>query len=119
MGCLGNIIWMICGGLVSACGFFISGCFFCLTVIGIPVGIQCFKLAGLVLFPFGREVNYGGGLGSLFLNVIWLVLFGLPLALHSFVCGCMLCLTVIGIPFGIQHFKIAKLALMPFGTNVL
>jgi len=119
MGCLGNLIWMLCGGLVSAIGYLLAGIVCCVTVVGTPVGIQCFKLAGLVLFPFGKEVCYGGGLGSLLLNIIWIILFGLPMALHSVFWGCVLCITVIGIPFGMQHFKFAKLALMPFGTVVI
>ncbi len=118
MGYLGNLIWMFCGGFVSALGYLLAGILWCITVIGIPVGIQCFKLAGLVLFPFGKEVQYGGGLGSLLLNIIWIIVFGLPMALHSVFWGCVCCVTIIGIPFGLQHFKFAKLALMPFGTIV-
>ena len=96
----------------------VLGCLLCITVIGIPVGMQCFKFAALSLFPFGKEVHYGGGAGSFLLNLLWLVLSGIPLALESAVLGCLLCITVIGIPFGMQHFKIAKLALMPFGSEV-
>ena len=80
--------------------------------------MQCFKFAALSFFPFGKEVHYGGGAGSFLLNLLWLVLSGIPLALESAVLGCLLCITVIGIPFGMQHFKIAKLALMPFGSEV-
>ena len=57
MGCLGNIIWMLCGGLISALGYLIAGCIWCITIVGIPVGMQCFKLAGLALFPFGKDVT--------------------------------------------------------------
>ena len=81
MGCLGNIIWMLCGGLVSALGYLIAGCIWCITIVGIPVGMQCFKLAGLALFPFGKDVTYGGGLGSFLLNIIWAIFFGIPNAL--------------------------------------
>ena len=80
--------------------------------------MQCFKIAGLTFFPFGKEVQYGGGAGSFLLNLVWLILSGLPLALEHVVCGAFLCVTVIGIPFGMQHFKLAKLALMPFGAEV-
>ena len=118
MACLGNIIWMLCGGLVSALGYLIAGCIWCITIVGIPVGMQCFKLAGLALFPFGKDVTYGGELGSFLLNIIWAVFFGIPIALHSLLWGCIMCITIIGIPFGLQHFKMAKLALMPFGTVV-
>ena len=80
--------------------------------------MQCFKLASLSFFPFGKEVIYGGGAGSLILNIIWLVVSGLPLALEHFAIGIVLCVTIIGIPFGLQQFKLAKLALMPFGTEL-
>ena len=80
--------------------------------------MQCFKLASLSFFPFGKEVVYGGGAGSLLLNVIWIIVSGLPLAIEHLVFGAVLCITVIGIPFGMQHFKLAKLALMPFGAAV-
>ena len=83
-----------------------------------PGGLQCFKFAQLSFFPFGKEVQYGGGAGSFLLNVIWLLISGLPLALEHLVIGGVMCITVIGIPFGLQHFKLAKLALMPFGTVV-
>ena len=118
MGCLGNILWFICGGLISGLSWGIAGCLWCITIIGIPIGIQCFKFAGLSFFPFGKEVRYGGGVGSLLLNIVWLILSGLPLALEHASFGVLLFITIIGIPFGIQHFKLAKLALMPFGAEI-
>ena len=118
MGCLDNILWFICGGLVSGLSWGRGGCLCCGTIIGIPVGMQCFKFASLSFFPFGKEVQYGGGAGSLILNIIWLILSGIPLALEHLAFGLVLCVTIIGIPFGMQHFKLAKLALMPFGAEV-
>lgn len=118
MGCLGNVIWLIWGGLFSGLSWCLAGCFWCITVIGIPVGMQCFKLASLSFFPFGKEVTYGGGAGSFLLNMIWLLVSGLPLALEHLLFGLLLCVTIVGIPFGMQHFKLAKLALMPFGAEV-
>lgn len=118
MGCLGNIIWFICGGFISGISWLAAGLIWCITIIGIPVGVQCFKLAGLSFFPFGKEVIYGGGSASLLLNIIWLVLTGIPLAVESAILGILLCVTIVGIPFGLQHFKIAKLALMPFGAII-
>ncbi len=118
MGLLGNMIWFICGGLVSGLSWFLAGCLWCITVVGIPVGLQCFKIAGLSFFPFGKEVVYGGGAGSFLLNIIWILVSGLPLALEHLALGLLLCVTVIGIPFGLQQFKLAKLALMPFGAEV-
>lgn len=82
------------------------------------MGLQCFKFASLSFFPFGKEVVYGGGAGSFLLNIIWLVVSGLPLAIESVVMGALLCMTVVGIPFGLQQFKLAKLALMPFGSEI-
>ena len=79
---------------------------------------HCFKFAALSFFPFGKEVRYGGGAGSFLLNLIWLIVSGLPLAIESALIGVVLCITVIGIPFGLQQFKLAKLALMPFGSEV-
>lgn len=118
MGCLGNVIWFLCGGVILGLSWLLTGCLWCITIIGIPVGRQCFKFAALSFFPFGKEITYGGGAGSLLLNIIWLLVSGLPLAIESALLGCLLCITIIGIPFGLQHFKIAKLALMPFGSVV-
>ena len=118
MGCLGNIIWFVFGGFLSGLSWLIAGCLWCITIIGIPVGLQCFKFAGLSFFPFGKEVVYGGRAGSLLLNIIWLLFSGIFLAIESAVIGAIFCITIIGIPFGLQHFKIAKLALMPFGASI-
>jgi len=73
---LGNLIWLIFGGLCMAIAWFLAGVICCLTIIGIPVGLQAFKLAGLALWPFGRDVVYGGGAGSFILNVIWFIFGG-------------------------------------------
>lgn len=118
MGCLGNILWFFCGGLLGGLSWFLAGILWCITIVGIPVGMQCFKFAGLSFFPFGKEVDFGGGTVSLILNIIWLLTTGLPLALEHLTCGAILCITIIGIPFGMQHFKLMKLALMPFGASI-
>ena len=118
MGCLGNLLWFIFGGFISGLSWTLTGCLWCITIIGIPVGMQCFKFAALSFFHFGKEVRYGGGAGSFLLNLIWLIVSGLPLAIESALIGVVLCITVIGIPFGLQQFKLAKLALMPFGSEV-
>ncbi len=118
MGCLGNLLWFVFGGALSGLSWCLAGCLWCVTIVGIPIGMQCFKFASLSFFPFGKEVRYGGGAVSLLVNIIWLILSGLPLALEHAVFGCVLCVTIIGIPFGLQHFKLAKLALMPFGAEV-
>ena len=118
MSVLGNILWFIFGGFINGLSWLLAGCLWCITIIGIPIGIQCFKIAGLTFFPFGKEVDYGGGLGSFILNIFWILLSGIPLALEHLVCGLVLCITIIGIPFGLQQFKLAKLALMPFGARI-
>lgn len=118
MGCLGNVLWFVFGGALTGLSWCLAGCLWCLTIVGIPVGMQCFKFSQLSFFPFGKEVEYGGGTGSLFLNVIWLIVSGLPLAIEHLVIGGVFCITIVGIPFGMQHFKLAKLALMPFGAVV-
>jgi len=118
MSCLGNFIWFIFGGLIMGLSWVITGVLWCITIVGIPVGMQCFKFAGLAFFPFGKEVRYGGGAISFLLNILWLIFGGIPLALEAAVFGLLFCVTIIGIPFGMQCFKISKLALMPFGTLV-
>jgi uncharacterized membrane protein YccF (DUF307 family) len=122
MNFLGNIIWLIFGGLVSAIGYFTGGIVLCCTVIGIPFGLQCFKMAGFVLWPFGRKaVNQTSSTGtiSLFLNIIWLLFGGFWLALTHIAFGILLFITIIGIPFARQHFKLVELSLMPFGKKIV
>ena len=118
MRLLGNILWIICGGLMSALGWLLAGCVWCVTIIGIPVGLQCFKLASISLNPFGKEIRYEGEAVSFLLNIAWFLISGWVLALGNFLLGVLLCITIIGIPFGKQFFKIAKLALRPFGAVV-
>ena len=84
----------------------------CISIIGIPFGIQAFKMAGLTLTPFGKTVQYGGGVGSALANILWVVLVGCWMALGYLGAGVLNCITIIGIPFGIQSFKVAKLALL-------
>jgi len=119
MKTVGNILWFILCGLVLGLSWALVGVLWCITIIGIPWGVQCFKFAKLAFAPFGKNVQYGGGLFSLFLNIIWLLFSGIPLAVESLLIGCSLCVTIIGIPFGIQCFKFAKLALLPFGASVV
>ncbi|AEE16998.1 YccF domain-containing protein [Treponema brennaborense] len=118
MGCLGNILWFVFGGCIAGLCWIVSGILWCVTIVGIPVGLQCFKFASLSFFPFGNDVEFGGGAGSLLLNIVWLIVSGLPLAAVFAAIGCLWCVTIIGIPFGLQFFKLAKLALMPFGSRV-
>lgn len=119
MSCLGNIIWIIFGGLVNSLGWMLAGVLWCVTIIGIPVGLQCFKMAGLQLAPFGKEiVTVNEGSTSLILNILWLVFGGLGLCISNLVSAFFLCITIVGIPFAKQSLKLAKLSLMPFGKEV-
>ena len=119
MSILGNILWFIFGGFLSGISWCISGLIWCITIIGIPYGKQCFKFAALSFAPFGKDVEYGGGIPSVIANVIWIIFFGIPMALENFLFGCIWCITIVGIPFGVQFFKIAKLSLAPFGARVI
>ena len=119
MSLLGNILWVIFGGFIGALGWAISGILLCITIIGIPFGLQCFKIAGFVLWPFGRRVIIGEfGAVSLLANIIWIIFLGWELCIGHLFIGLFFCITIIGIPFGLQHFKLAKLSLMPFGARI-
>jgi uncharacterized membrane protein YccF (DUF307 family) len=119
---IGNILWFLLAGIWMAIGYLLAGVIQCITIIGIPFGIQSFKLAGLALWPFGRVVlertDRDAALSCLG-NVIWLVFSGLWLALGHLITGVLLCITIIGIPFGIASFRLAGLALVPFGKIVV
>lgn len=113
-----NVIWFIFAGIWLTLAWALVGVLCCITIVGIPIGVQCFKVARLALAPFGTEVEYGGHFGSLLLNVLWIVFGGLELCIVALVAGAVCCITIVGIPAGIQSFKFAKLALMPFGSSV-
>lgn len=118
MNIIGNILWFILGGFLIVIEYLVAGILSCVTIIGIPLGIQSFKLAGASLFPFGKEVkptkDTGSGLSTL-LNVIWILLGGIWITLTHLALGVALCVTIIGIPFGLQHFKLMRLSFTPFG----
>jgi len=118
MKTIGNIIWILLGGIWMALIWAIIGILFFITIVGIPLGRQCFKMAGLTLIPFGKEITYGGGAPSVIANIFWVILAGLPMALAYVFAGVICCITIVGIPFGIQIFKMAKLSLVPFGATV-
>ena len=118
MRILANIFWIIFGGLLLSLLWFISGILLCVTILGIPFGIQCFKFSVLMLAPFGKEIRYSSKISSLLLNVLWILLFGWELAITSTVIGLIWCITIIGIPIGLQCFKFAQLAFMPFGAEI-
>ncbi len=115
---LANIIWFIFGGLILAIGWALAGVILCITIIGIPLGVQCFKAAKLSLFPFGKKVRLQFSEHPI-ANTIWAILFGWELALVYLICGIANCVTIIGIPSGIQCFKFMKLAFFPFGADII
>ncbi|WP_251623771.1 YccF domain-containing protein [Odoribacter lunatus] len=121
MKTFGNIIWLLFGGILTALEYFISSIILCITIIGIPFGLQTLKLGILALWPFGREIVHkecASGCLSLIMNIFWLLCGGIWIALSHLFFGILLCITLIGIPFGLQHFKLATLALTPFGHDV-
>ncbi|GEP93210.1 Uncharacterized membrane protein YccF, DUF307 family [Chitinophaga terrae (ex Kim and Jung 2007)] len=121
MNFIGNIIWLIFGGFISFIQYMLAGFLLCLTVIGIPFGLQCFKIALFILLPFGREIRNmpsSAGCFSAILNIIWALSAGIGIALTHLFFGVILCLTIIGIPFAVQHFKLVSLAFTPFGKEV-
>lgn len=122
MKVLGNLIWLIFGGLATATGYFIGGLVMMATIIGIPFGFQMIKVGSLALWPFGRhfEIKKGTLPGCLYtlLNLVWILIAGLWISLTHVLFGLLLCITIIGIPWGMQHFKLAGFAIAPFGRQV-
>ena len=121
MSCFGNIIWLIFGGFVSGTGYILGGLLTMLTIIGIPFGTQAMKLGIATMSPFGREIiemeDAGSTLNMVF-NILWAILFGWEIAVSHFVHGVVLGITIIGLPFAKQHFKLIPLALFPFGKEL-
>ena len=121
MKLLGNILWLLFGVLECALGYFAGSLALMITIIGIPFGIQTFKLGILCLWPFGSQVRENpesNGCLSLVMNIFWLIFGGLATCLGHLFFGILLCLTIIGIPFAMEHFKMAKLSLLPFGKTI-
>ncbi len=122
MSLLGNILWLIFGGLIAGLGYILGGIGLCLTIIGIPFGLQSIKLGFAVFAPFGKEVvelDNANSVLNLVFNVIWLLLFGWPIAVAHATSALILAITIIGIPFSIQHLKLIPLSLLPFGRDLL
>ena len=122
MKILGNIIWVLFGGFFVALEYFVSSIGLFITIIGIPFGIQTLKLGVLALWPFGSqvvEIQQSSGCLSFLMNVIWFFIGGVWIFLSHLLFGVIFCITIIGIPFCMQHFKLARLAITPFGHDVL
>ncbi|MCK5543168.1 MAG: YccF domain-containing protein [Desulfobacterales bacterium] len=122
MSLLGNILWiLIGGGIVIFIEYLLSGIVLCLTIVGIPFGIQCIKLSFLGLLPFGKEIKEkrkSNEVLSLIMNVIWILIGGFWIALTHLLFAIVFAITIIGLPFAKQHMKLASLALTPFGKEI-
>ena len=121
MSLLGNILWLIFGGLLAGLGYILGGLLMCLTIVGIPFGIQSMKLGVATFAPFGKrivEAPDANGPLQIVLNVIWLIFFGWEIAIAHLVAAGILAITIIGIPFALQHVKLIPIALMPLGRSL-
>ena len=122
MSVLGNIIWLVFGGFFIALEYLVSGFLLCCTIIGIPFGFQGFKIGLVALLPFSQTTVVEEGSRScleIIMNVIWFFIGGIWIALSHLGWGLLFCITIVGIPFGIQHFKLMRVALFPFGRTVI
>lgn len=121
MSLLLNLLWLLLGGFLVALAYALGGILLCITIIGIPFGLQCFKLSRLALAPFGsevRETEPPGGVLAIIMNIIWLILPGVELAIFHLVMAVVLGITIIGLPLAVQHLKMVRLAILPFGARV-
>ncbi len=122
MNFLGNLIWLIFGGLIISIEYLIGSIVLMITIVGIPFGIQTLKMASLSLWPFGRDTRVqtrASGCLYILMNIIWLIFCGIWIAITHAMFGAILCVTIIGIPFGLQHFKLTAIALSPFGRDIV
>jgi len=122
MRLLGNIIWVVFGGFLIALEYFVASIALFATIIGIPFGLQTLKLAALAIWPFEREIrnkDSATGCLSTFMNLIWIMIGGIWISLTHVVFGLLFAITIVGIPFAKQHFKLAALALVPFGKEIV
>ena len=116
-----NILWFLLGGFVIFFAYLLGAVLLCLTIVGIPFGVACFRLAGLAAAPFGREIREKeppGGPVAVLLNILWILLPGLELAVLHLLLALVFAITIIGLPFALQHLKMTRLALLPFGFEV-
>lgn len=119
MSTLGNIIWFLLGGFIAAIWYFVGGLLCCITIIGIPFGLQLFKIAGVALCPFGKDVSVmedSGCLSAVF-NVLWVLTGWWEIAIFHFILACIFAITIVGIPFAKAHWRLAKISLLPFGSK--
>jgi uncharacterized membrane protein YccF (DUF307 family) len=122
MSLLGNLIWLIFGGIIIAIEYLIGSIILMITIVGIPFGIQTLKMAALAMWPFGRDTRVhsrASGCLYIIMNIIWLLTGGIWIAVTHAIFGTLLCITIIGIPFGLQHYKLTAIALSPFGRDIV
>lgn len=120
MSLFGNIIWLIFGGLLASIGYILGGVLLCLTIIGVPFGVQAIRYGMAIIAPFGKEVEHTGsdGLLAAFFNILWIVLFGWEIALMHVTFALIFAITIIGLPFAKQHMKLLPMALLPFSYSL-
>ena len=121
MNVLGNLLWIIFGGFIIALFYLIGSIILCITIVGIPFGIQTLKMASLALLPFGREAvraERSSGCLYVLMNVIWLLVAGIEIAICHLFLALIFAITIVGIPFASQHIKMTSLALTPFGMDI-
>ncbi len=119
---IANLLWFVLGGFIVLLLYIFGGVLLCITIIGIPFGFQCFKLAGLAAMPFGKEIvetNPPPGAIRMLMNIIWIILPGLELAVIHLILAGILGITIVGIPFAKQHLKMVRLAFIPFGYRAV
>lgn len=122
MKVLGNLIWLVFGGIIIAIEYFIGSIALMITIVGIPFGLQTLKMASLAIWPFGRDSRVdvrASGCLYILMNIIWLLFGGICIAITHALFGLLFCITIIGIPFGMQHFKLTAIALSPFGRDIV
>ena len=119
---LGNIVWLVFGGIIIAIEYFIGSLILMVTIIGIPFGLQTLKMGSLAIWPFGRRSQVrerASGCLYILMNILWLLFGGIWIAITHAFFGVLLCITIIGIPFGMQHFKLTEIAINPFGRDIV
>ncbi len=118
---IGNILWFVLGGVLIALIYYLVGLLMCITIIGIPFGVQLFKLGTYALWPFGHELVNGPqepGCLSVVMNLVWILLGWWEIAVIHLVCGLLFCITIVGIPFELKHFSLAISSIFPFGKEI-
>lgn len=121
MSCLGNLVWLIFGGFLAGVGYILGGLVLCLTIIGIPFGVQSIRLGVATMAPFGKELvetEDANSTPNIIFNIIWAILFGWEIAVAHLTGALFLAITIVGIPFALQHIKLIPMALLPFGRDL-